>query len=156
MKAWQIAFFILCLNLSVAAINSIDLFTATFPYRYNFVTGENYTITNASYVINVTNGTDISDAMEDFQASKAGLTQEGITSGVIPGVDAFVNGVLTGISGLTLLWKLLIACFGGVYGYLIAFWIPADIALAIQGALDCIMIYGGIQFIMGRSGKTVE
>jgi hypothetical protein len=156
MKAWQIAFFILCLNLSVAAINSINLFTATFPYRYNFVTGENYTITNASYEINVTNSTDISGAMEDFQASKKGLTQEGITSGLIPGIDILVNGVSTAFSGLALLWRLLIACFGGVYWYLVTFWIPADIALAIQGALDCIMIYGGIQLIMGRSGKTVE
>jgi|MudIll2142460700_1097286.scaffolds.fasta_scaffold95648_2 hypothetical protein len=156
MKAWQIAFFILCLNLSVAAINSIDLFTATFPYRYNFITGENYTITNSSYVINVTGSTNISEAMEDFENSKKGLTQEGVTSGLIPAADAFVNGILTGVSGLTLLFQLFIACFLGVYGYLVTFWIPADIALAIQGALDCIMIYGGIQFIMGRSGKTVE
>jgi hypothetical protein len=150
MKAAQIAFFIFAINIGFWLLN-VAYSPYAFAYgdqTFNFTSGEYETLTNVnmSYY-------DAPTSIDRGNYSTPGNMTLGDTN--VGGFDilAMIGGAgqllgfFTGMHGT--ITMLIMALFGSMP------WAD-NVAWAITAFVDVIMVYGFIQFLLGRGGRTIE
>jgi hypothetical protein len=161
MRVWLVALFLVAFNLSLSVLGAGG---ANFWYATGVnntsMPGERYDFnTHTWYMPNYPNGsyydpdtkmlTEVKDASSSTKSIGADLL-----SGLASAIFGEAGGKAT--QGLIQFWGVITGIFTSTGALLTKMHFPEYLASAVQTIVNLVIIYGGLQFFLGRSGKTVE
>lgn len=145
MRAALIAIFIISVQFGLALMNAYTPYYTAYPgMRVDFNTGEFYAAEGYNFTAETHGTTSFDSLNETYGRNLTGNFNFGLL------------GILEMASAAVTLLFIFLSAFVVVYQLLTEFYVPPLLAIAVQAGTDIIFFYGLAQWIMGRSGKSME